>query len=208
MSKKTSKPPSDPRLALARNVLTLNKSLDKFVSDFKTVQEFHQNTLMDLGIEIEQKLEQKKRLDTEYKQKNDNLRIKLEQDLDEFGYKKAVEILATRGEIPVKATEHKQLISRLAELTENHATELEKLRADFKHRTEKAVSGALRTQALEAKAREAQLTSENNQLNKTIETQKEALVLAERRLDESRKLTETVAQAASNPSVVQNYGQN
>jgi hypothetical protein len=130
----------------------------------------------------------------------------MEQELAEFGYKRAVEILEARGEVPIQDEELTKLRAEIADLRSKGKDEVDAaVEAERKKHKQSAIFEK-RTLVLEHEKAVAELTANARSLESQNETLTAELAKAEQRLDAARELTKQVAESASRPAINQTYG--
>lgn len=190
-------------LQLVKALKTVAKNQDSFTKSVTALSELCKDVLEGLDLELERKKRELKDVDEEVAATRKTKRIKLDQELEEHGYKKAVQLLTMREEVPIKKAESESLLLELSGLKATMSKDIKDGIDKVKERERKASATALKTMELEFKAKHAELQATCKQKDMEISVLNQTITSLKEDVDKQRALTQAVAES----SKPQYYGQ-
>jgi len=194
------------RLVLSQTLSKLSSTQEAFAKAVEQMKEYTVDTVKGLDLEIESKRDTLNELEVQYGITLKNEQIKLKQNLDEFSYSAAVEIVKGRGESVINSDELKSLRDSVKKMAQLHAEELKALEDRERKSASIALHSAIANAELKHKAEVATITAENSQsiqqvksLHIQINSMKEDIVA-------QRELTRQVAESSRAAPVQQSFG--
>ena len=191
----TSRKNTSERLKLVTAISGLSQTQEKFIKAVETLSEYNSETLTKLDLEINTKKEELEELTTLFNNTVKANQIKVDQQLDEYKYDGALEILKERSEVPILESELESLKNKVVELTNQRQEELNQVKETEKKKGEQAKNMAIRNAQLEHKAQVAVLDASVKQQTKEITNLQQTIDNLRHELSEQRKLTKEVAEA-------------
>lgn len=198
MSKKT----ISERLEFTKAINNLSKSKESFIEAVKVMETYKEETLTQLDLAINDKKTELNNLSNEYEIKTKDLQISLEQEIRQYGYDKAVELIGEEGQSVID----NEVLENLKTASENNDSIVEEAIKEENKKGTIALNSLKKHLELENKALMADLTAQVKQkeaecinLYKTIDTLKEEI-------REQRLLTKQVAEASSKGQISQVIG--
>lgn len=205
-SKASTKQTDSDTLAFAKAINSLGEKQEDFIKAVNAIKELKAKTLSEIQLEIKTKRDELNDLQKDYENKKKDLQIKLDQELKEYGYEKAIEIIGESGEIGVDEDEYNELKESIEKLKEEHNSEMEEKLNQEKLEGKKQLSQALKNKDLEHKAEIATLTATVQQLTKERETFETTFENLKSEIAAQRELTKQVAEAGKQGAITQTFG--
>lgn len=202
---KTVKSDSDT-LAFAKAVTKLGQKQDEFVNVFNEFKDLKAETLTEIQLELKTKRDELDNLDKEYEVKKKDLEIKLDQEIKEASYDKAVEILKEHSEIAVDEDEYNELTEQVETVRTELEEEMENKVTEEKEKAQKDLKQALLNNNLEHKAQIAMITAQVEQLTKERTTYESTISNLKGEIAAQRELTKQVAEAGKQGAISQSFG--
>lgn len=198
--------PSSERLQLAQSISKISSAQEAFTRAVDNLKEFNEEMLKNLDLQIDTKREELKRLETEFNNNMKDAQIRADQELKEFKYTRAVEILKESGQVPINSEDLGTLRRRVSEADSTLQSELERLRKEEKASAEAAMRAALTNMDLKHKFDVAKLTAENEQRVNDIENFKNTIAVLQKEITAQRELTRQVAESSRQAPISQSFG--
>lgn len=194
------------RLQLTNAINNLMTRGDSFVKALEELQEFNKETLTNLDIKIDVKKKEYQDMCISLENDFTNLKIKLQQDLNEFKVVACKEILSGVGMIAVDEKEYDKINNDyqgiLSTMEEKISNEIHQEKV--KHQDQLNI--ALNTKDLQHKAETATYKSQIEQQTKEIQVLKDTITNLKQEIAAQRELTKEVAQAGAKGSITQTFG--
>lgn len=200
MSKST-----NPRLELAKAINTLVSKQEAFTKAYENLQNFSEETLKNLDLQIETKNTEMKELDVTAQNKQKNLQIEVDQNISEYKYKAVTNILNDRNEVAIDKEEYEFMKKETETLKEKYEREINELKITLGARHKKEMDRELCTRDLTHKANLAEVNARVEQQTKEIDVLQNTIQNLKVEIAEQRKLTAQVAES-SRPQM--HYGNN
>lgn len=201
-STKTAK--KSDRLELAQAISSLVTKQDAFNKAVKAMEEFSNDKLSDLDLQIESKQTELTKLDDEFNKVQKDREIEINQYLAEYKYKGAVDLIKERDEEPIKSSELSKLKKELDLLKASDKKEIELAVRDEKAKGEQALKSALHNKEMSHKAETAELQATAKHQLKEIENLHETIENLRDEISAQRKLTKEVAESNKSAPITVN----
>ena len=201
----TKKSESDT-LAFAKAITKLSQKQEEFVKVVAELKELKAETLTDIQLELKAKREELEGLDKDYETKKKDLEIKLNQEIKELGYEKAIEILEEHGQIGVDEDEYNELKEGVQSVRAELEEEMKVKISEEKANAKRELSQAITNKNLEHKAEIATLTATVEQLKKERNTYESTIENLKSEIAAQRELTKQVAEASKQGAISQTFG--
>lgn len=185
----------DP-LALAKAVHTIVQKQDAFNKSVEDCSKLIHDGLSNLEMEATSKRRKIDELNVQYEQTKRTRVIELEQDLQEHGYKKALELLAQRKEIAVSEEKWNQVLTRGDELAETVKTIEQTTLARCQKEHAKALQDQQERLTLKHQAEIADHVANSKQLKNHISVLEKQVGTLQQDIEKQRQLTKDVAESA------------
>lgn len=197
---------SNPRLELAKALNTLSDRQDAFTKAISALEQFKKDELVRFDLELDAKQEELKQLEEEFQHKLKNKQIETDQQIAEYKYTAALNILRERNETTIVTTELEKMKEELnhlrSDLSKRITEAVEAERADSK----RAISSAISNASLNHKAETAVLTATVDQQKKEIATLQATINNLKEEVAAQRALTKEVAMASKAAPITQQIG--
>jgi DNA repair exonuclease SbcCD ATPase subunit len=184
-------------LALTKALQGITKAEDGFSKSVNTLKELLTETFSDLETRIEAKNKEFGDLKIKFDQEEKNKKIEISQNIREHGYDAAKEILEKRNEIAVSQEDYNNLQENFIKLKKLKDEEVSRAVGAEHERNKDHVEAMRQTLELQKKAEVAQVEARLESQLQHIDVLKETIANLKSDLDEQRKLTKDVAQAAA-----------
>jgi len=197
---------SKERKQLSKAIESLVSKQEAFAKAITALENFKKEALYDLDLEIENK---KTDLDALTKQHDNAVidgRIKVDQELKQYEYDAAVQILAKDNLVPVEKDEIDELKQQLTTLKETSEAQLKKEVAIERNKGDSALKAALETASLKHQAEHASLQAQVEQRTHEIEVMARTIKNLQVELAAQRELTKDVAMASKQGAIQQTFG--
>lgn len=159
---------------------------DQLITDF----------LEDISVTVEHKQQELDKLDKEYKTKETDLKIELEQEFKADARTKAIEILESGGEIPVNKEDYYQLLEDLRALKADQKTAIDEAVKAERQSAAKSAEYTKRTLELTHQVEVAKSEAEVQQLRDHVGVLESQIVSLKEDIEKQRNLTQAVAEAS------------
>jgi len=196
----------DSRLQFANTLHALMLKQDAFAKSVEVLQEFTQEELVKIDLEMQTRKEQLKELEEKVKIERKNKQIETDQLLAEYKYDGAVKILDERGEVPILKVELESMEKKLNDLSQDKTADIKKAVDEESKKGKDALRAAVSNSTLTHKAESAVLNATVDQQKKEIENLHKTIDNMKHEIAEQRKLTMQVAQAGAKGNTTQNFG--
>jgi hypothetical protein len=198
---------TNPRVELAKAINTLVTKQEMFTKAYDSLQNFSQDTLKSLDMEIEVKNTELKELELTSETTKKNLQIETDQYIAEYKYEAAKKILLSREEIAINREDYETLKGQTDSMKERHDRELSELRQSLSGRHKKELERELTTRDLMHAASQAGVNARVEQQTKEIENLNNTILNLKEEIAAQRKLTAQVAES-SRPQARFDYNNN
>lgn len=192
------------RLELAQAISSLVTKQDAFNKAVKAMEDFSNDKLHDLDLQIESKQAELSKLDDEFNKIQKDREIEINQYLAEYKYKGAVDLIKERDEETIKTIDLQKLKKELDLLKATDKKELESAIRDEKLKGEQALKSALHNKEMTHKAETAELQATSKHQLKEIENLNNTIENLRDEIASQRKLTKDVADACKQGSITVN----
>ena len=206
VSKKSSTSSPSEKLVLAQNIAKLTAAQDGFSKAVESLKEFNVETLQNLDLEIQAKRDTLNALEVEYQTTLKNEQIKLKQNLDEYNYNAALEIVQERDETVINTDELNTLRQSIKNMETSHAAELKAVEERERKAGSTALHAAVSTAELKHKAEVANITAVNSQSLQQIKTLQIQIENLKEEVAAQRELTRQVAESSRQGQISQSFG--
>lgn len=193
-------------LAFAKAINNLTETQEEFKKALEILDSLKADTLRDIQLELKAKRDELDRLDKEFQIKKKDLEIQVEQELKEFGYEKALELIGENNEVAVEEDEYNSLVESVDTLKEELQAELTKKVQEAQAEGKKALNAAISTNNLVHKAEVATLTAQVEQLTKERKMYETTISNLQADITAQRELTRQVAEASKSGAISQSFG--
>lgn len=204
--KTTTTKSTDSRLEFANTLHALMLKQEAFTKSVEALQEFTQEELVKLDLEMQSKKEELKELDDKIKIEKKNKQIETDQLLAEYKYDGACKILEERHEVPIKKNELDSIQKKLDDLSKDRSEEIKRAVDEESRKGKDALKAAISNATLTHKAESAELNATVSQQKKEIENLQATIENMKHEIAEQRKLTMQVAQAGAKGNITQSFG--
>lgn len=205
-AKTTSTANTNERFEFAKVMGELNKSKVAFTDAVQRCEAFETDTIESLNLQLTEKKAALAELETQFTIQKKDAEIKLKQEIAEFKYQAALNILKEQDQVPIDQAE----LTKLQGVVQAHATELEamvkKARDEEKSSAHAQLSAAIKSKDLEHKASVAKLEAGVEQQQREIGTLNAQIVNYAKEVDKQRELTKQVADAGRQGAISQTIG--
>jgi chromosome segregation ATPase len=154
-------------------------------------------TFSDLANKIDSKQKELESLTLKYEQEEKNKKIEVDQFIKEYAYNAAIDILNKKGEIAVKKDDFEELNNKYNNLKSSKDQEIKEAVESEKKKNDRHNEAIKRTLELQKQAEVAKVEAQLETQVQHIDVLKKTIEDLKKDLDEQRKLTKDVAQAAS-----------
>lgn len=207
MSKRAVKRNTDSdTLAFAKAITKLTQKQQDFIHAVEDVKTLKAETFTNMQLELIAKRSELTNLKKEYDVLKKDLQIKLDQEIKEYAYDKAVDILTEAGDIAVNEEEFKELEERITTIEKEMEEKMVAELSSQKKASRQGLEIAIRTKNLEHKAEIAMLTARVEHMTKERETFESTVSSMKEEIAAQRELTKQVAQASKNSAINQTFG--
>lgn len=194
------------RIEFTKSINNLTSKQDAFLKAIETLQSFSEETLRNLDLEIDNKKMELKSLDEEYKKRDNDQRITIDQALKEYKYEQALLYLGERDEISVSKKEYNDLVKKVTTLETEQDARIKTEIAIEKKRSEGAMKAALHNASLTHKAEIADINAQTKQQEHEIDNLRSIIETLKNEIAEQRQLTRQVADAGKAGAITQSFG--
>jgi len=184
-------------LGLTKALQGVSKAQDGFSKSVSALETLLNETFNDLETRLQAKQRELDELQLRYEQEEKNRKIEVDQRVREHGYDAAKLILLDRKEVAVREADWRQLQDDYAQLRANKEKELRDAIAKEQERSKVQSDAWAETLRLQKQAEVAKVEAQLETQVQHIEVLKATIQALKVDLDEQRKLTKDVAQAAS-----------
>jgi len=186
------------------NLCNRSEQFLKAVEEFKQLQQTLDHNFQNQMVCKKRELEN---LEQDYEQQKRQKRITLEQELQEFGLKSAIDILTHHGDVAIPKADWDKLNQKCKELEQDQTSKLAEALTLERDHAAKNLLIEKNTLQLQHEKDVAKLTSQVEAQQKQLDMAKDELKKAETRLEAERNLCQKIAESSSQPSIVQHVGQ-
>lgn len=197
---------SSIRLTLVKTINALATKQEALIKAVENLKDFTTDTLQDLDMQIESKRADLEDLEKQYKVREVDLTIELNQSLKMKEYDAAKDLLSKRGEIPVSKETYESLQTSLETLQKKDTSELDKLRDELRASYKKELNAALSNCELRHKAEIAESSAAIKQRDNQIATLQETISNLRSEIASQRELTRSVAESSKQGAIQQSFG--
>lgn len=190
----------------SKAILLLSNKQEAFVKSVEVVNQFVADIRSDLRTDIQAKWLESENLKTSVANERKNLEIETEQNIKQFKYKAAVEILTARDEVPIMKSELQQLRDELARTQKDIESRIETALTMEKDRSKRAVESAVNQCRLKHAAESAELRAKVDQQTVSNKNLLENIVNLKEEVAAQRQLTKEVAMAGKQGAISQYMG--
>ena len=194
------------RIEFTKSINGLVSKQDAFLKAIETLQSFSEESLRNLDLEIDNRKLELKTLEDEYKKKDTDQRIEIDQSLKEYKYNQALTYLKERNEIAVDKSEYNVLKGRVAELEAGFEDRLSEAISKEKGRGEAALKAAINNSNLTHKAEIAEINAQSKQQKTEIQNLLNIIETLKLEIAEQRQLTKQVDEASKSGAITQSFG--
>jgi len=184
-------------LALTKALQGVTKAEEGFNKSVGKLSELLTETFSDLETRIESKQKELDDLKLRFEQEEKNRKIEVDQNVREYAYDAAKKILADRKEVAVREEDYEQLREDYSELRATKEQEIRDAVSAERKRNDQHNDALKRTLELQKQAEVAQVEAKLETQIQHIDVLKSTIEALKSDLDEQRKLTKDVAQAAA-----------
>jgi hypothetical protein len=188
---------NNPTLALTKALQGVNKSEESFTKSVDKLKELLTDTFSDLETKLEAKQKELDDLKLRYEQEEKNRKIEVDQNIREYSYDAAKRILSARDEVAVRSEDYENLKEDYAELRAKKDQEVKDAVSAERKRNDQHNEAMKRTLELQKQAEVAKVEAQLETQIQHIDVLKSTIENLKSDLNEQRKLTKDVAQAAS-----------
>lgn len=196
---------ANPRLELSKAINTLVTKQDAFTKAYENLQNFSQETLKNLDLEIEAKNTELKELELDAENTKKNLKIETDQYIAEYRYEAAKKILEERNEMAIDVDEYEKLKDEVDTMKETHTREISEMKQSMSNRHRSEMERELKTRDLTHQAKEAEVNARVEQQTKEIEVLNRTIENLKMEIAAQRQLTAQVAEASRPQMPQMNY---
>ncbi len=205
MSKK-SKSSESEQLVFAKALNGITKIQDSFIKAVEGLQEYSEDALTQLDLQINTKKDELARIEEDIKKRKKDAQIECDQFIKEYEYEAALKILTDRNEEPINCDKLQELRDNLERAKKDYTTEIEKIRDEEKAKNHKELSAALKSKDLTHVAETAQMKALADRLTAEIDTYTSTIETLKHEIASQRKLTKEVAEACKQGGITQQIG--
>lgn len=190
----------------SKAILLLSNKQEAFVKSVEVVNQFVQDIRSDLRTNIQAKWLESENLKTSVATERKNLEIETEQNIKQFKYKAACDILSARDELAIPKLELQQLRNDLATMKKDMDTTID-LREDLeKARSKRAMEAMVNQCKLKHVAETAELRAKVDQQTVSNKILLENIANLKEEVAAQRQLTKEVAMAGRQGAISQYMG--
>lgn len=198
--------PVNARLTLAKNVSAMTAKADAFAKAVEAYKTYNEETINETILEIEQKQKELEDLDKQYKTKEIDEKIRIDQEIKRYGYDAAIKLIQTQGKIAIAEDEYNLLLEDYEKLRSEKDQEIENIKQDEKAKHKKELSAIISNMELKYKAEHASLEASQSQKENEIQLLKQTITNLTSELAHQRELTKEVAIASKQGAIQQSFG--
>lgn len=198
--------PVNARLTLAKNVSAMTAKADAFAKAVDAYKTYNEETINETILEIEQKQKELEDLDKQYKTKEIDEKIRIDQEIKRYGYDAAIKLIQTQGKIAIAEDEYNLLLEDYEKLRSEKDQEIENIKQDEKAKHKKELSAIISNMELKYKAEHASLEASQSQKENEIQLLKQTITNLTSELAHQRELTKEVAIASKQGAIQQSFG--
>lgn len=206
MSKRKAPAVSSERLQFVKAIESFSKAAENVTSTATLLNDLPKKLLVDLDQSITEKKTQLAELEEEFAHDKKRRCIELAQEVQEFGYQKAVEILGARGEEPISSQKLADLRKDLEENEEASSKEMDEALKKLEARMKAERTMALQKATLEHEKNTAVLKAEGKRLADEIKQYTATIEMLKEEIKAQRQLTKEVADAGRSGAITQSFG--
>ena len=190
----------------SKAILLLSNKQEAFVKSVEVVNQFVADIRSDLRTDIQAKWLESENLKTSVATERKNLEIETEQNIKQFKYKAAVEILAACDEMAIAKQELQQLRDDLVKTRNEMDTRIETSIQLEKDRSKRAMEAVVNQCKLKHTAETAELRAKVEQQTVSNKNLLENIVNLKEEVAAQRQLTKEVAMAGRQGAISQYMG--
>lgn len=205
MSKVGTKKDSDI-LAFVKAITKLSQKQEDFMKSVEELKELSADNLSNVQLELKTKREELDDLTKQYDTQKKDMEIKLVQEINEYGYEKAIEIIEEHKQIAVNMSEYDELKQSVELLKTTHEKDMKSKIAELNAIAKKELERELLNTGLKHKAEIAELSATVKQLEKERKTYESTIDNLKQEVASQRELTRQVAEASKQGAISQNFG--
>lgn len=183
-------------LALTKAIVTIQKNQVSFAKSVDDAKHLIEEYLQDLELRASEKRDEMKKLDAMYEEERRSKKIRIDQDLQAYGYAEALKVLAERKEVAISQDELTRLKNELETMKRDKAKEVAELVRVEREKHESALKTFQTTNDLKHAAEIATQTASNKQLQGHIAVLEKQIQSLQDDVNKQRQLTKDVAESA------------
>ena len=197
---------TNERLEFRKCLAELAHCKQAFAEAVEKCHAFEEETLESLSLQLTEKKAELAELQAQFAVERKNAEIKLAQEVAEFRYKAAVDILSGRGEQAVATAELEELRAKCAAAAAQLDAECKRVREEERAAGHAQLGAAIKSKELEHKANMAELNAKVEQQKLQIASMQAQLEAYSKEVDKQRELTKQVADAGRHGAIQQTIG--
>ena len=190
----------DSTIEFTKQLQNIQKKSDDFMKSVDDFNKLRENNFQNLELNLKQKQIELEELEKKFKETERQRKLDVDLNIKQYQYEEALKILEERGEIAVKKIEYKELESNYNNSVEKAKSEVKSAIENEKRRNNEYLKTMKETLELKNKAEVAKVEAQLEAQNKEIKALNNTIERLEKDIDEQRKLTKDVAQAAASKS--------
>jgi len=190
------------RLELTKAINNLSKCQTSFAEAVKTIEALNEETLTQLDLAINDKKNELDKLTGYFDIEKKNLQIALDQEIKQYGYDKAVEIVGAQDQTVID----NEILEQLQASSEANTDAIKEAVKEESDKGKIALASLKKHMELESKATMADLNAQVKQKEAECKNLYETINTLKEEIREQRQLTKQVAEASSKSQISQVIG--
>lgn len=190
----------DTTIEFIKQIQTIHKTMDNFTKAVENLDKMKEDNFQNLNLHLKQKQIELENLEKKYEEAERQKKLDVELNIRQYQYEEAMKILESRGEMSVNKNDYKKLRDDYKTAVESTKSEVNSALQSERKRNERCLKTMKETLELKNKAEVAKVEAQLEAQNKEIKGLHNTIERLGKDIDEQRKLTKDVAQAAASKS--------